>query len=119
MSSRQLKTGYFVLEGLNSFATIYYVYYLYFFMHERFWFDNQANLALAALSGLVCMVASWLGGRFAQRSGYFRALKLGFATMCGSLVVGASIHAAVGQVIVLAVFVFGMCFTWPTLEGLV
>src|SRR5258708_30384856 len=85
MSSGQLKTGYFVLEGLNSFATVYYCYYLFFYMHETFGFGNQANLELAALSGFVCIISAWMGGKFAQRSGYFTALKLGFATMCGAL----------------------------------
>src|SRR5882724_2239359 len=119
MSSRRLKTGYFVLEGLNSFATVYYCYYLFFFMQEAFGFGNKANLTLAAFSGLVCMVSAWWGGRFAQRSGYFTALKLGFAIMSGALGAGAWIHSAFGQVLAMAVMVFGMCFTWPTLEALV
>src|SRR5438270_869536 len=77
MSARQLKSGYFVLEGLNSFAMVFYSYYLYFFMQSAFGFDNKANLALAALGGIVSMFASWWGGKFAQRFGYFTALKLG------------------------------------------
>jgi len=48
MPNRRLKIGYFVLEGLNSFATVYYFYYLYFFMQKAFGFGNKANLALAA-----------------------------------------------------------------------
>src|SRR5260370_15711926 len=119
MSSRQLKTGYLVLEGLNSFATVYYCYYLFFFMQEAFGFGNKANLTLAAFSGLVCMVSAWWGGRFAQRSGYFTALKLGFAIMSGALGAAAWIHSAFGQVVAMGVMVFGMCFTWPTLEALV
>ena len=119
MSSRQLKTGYFFLEGLNSFATVYYAWYLYFFMQKKFGFDNKANLALAALNGLICMFASWWGGKFAQRFGYFTALKLGFAIMAGALAAGSQIHSASGQVLVMAAMVIGMCFTWPTLEALV
>jgi len=119
MSSRQLKTGYFVLEGLNSFATVYYCYYLFFFMHEVFGFGNLANLTLAAFSGMVCIVSAWWGGRFAQRSGYFTALKLGFAIMAGTLAFGGWTNSAPGHVLILGVFVFGMCLTWPTLEALV
>ena len=48
MFSRRLKAGYFTLEGLNSFATVYYFYYFYFFMQTEFGFGNKANLALAA-----------------------------------------------------------------------
>jgi len=51
MTQRQLKTGYFILEGLNSFATVYYVYYVYFLMQKDFKFGNEANLVLAAWRG--------------------------------------------------------------------
>jgi predicted MFS family arabinose efflux permease len=119
MSPRQLKTGYFVIEGLNSFGTIYYFYYFYFFMQQQFGFGDKANLALAALNGFVYMFAAWWGGRFAQRTGYFTALKLGFALMIGALLVGAQIESATGQIVVMVVAVIGMCFTWPTLEALV
>ena len=119
MSSRQLKSGYFILEGLNSFATVYYAYYLYFFMQKEFGFDNKANLELAAFSGLVSMFGSWQGGKFAQRFGYFRALKLGFTIMAGALAWGSQLNSATGQVLAMAGMVIGMCFTWPTLEALV
>jgi len=116
---RRLKTGYFVLEGLNSFATTLYLYYLYFFMQSRFGFDNRENLALAALNGLCYMLGSWWGGRFAQRHGYFLSLKLGFGIMAASLALGANLHTATGQIVAMVVMVAGMCLTWPTLEALV
>src|SRR6266850_4569519 len=119
MSSRQLKSGCFVLEGLNSFATVYYAYYLYFFMHKEFGFDNKANLELAAFNGLICMFAAWWGGKFAQRFGYFTALKLGFGIMTIAMACGSQMHSATGQVLAMAAMVIGMCFTWPTLEALV
>ncbi len=115
----QRKTGYFVLEGLNSFATVYYAYYLYFFMQEVFGFGNTANLTLAAVNGLVCMGSAWWAGRFAQRKGYVRALKCGFSIMAGALLVGSQLISAAGQVFTMALYIFGMCFTWPTLEALV
>ena len=119
MATSRLKTGYFVIEGLNSFATTYYLYYLYFFMQSQFGFGNKANLALAAFNGFVYMVASFWGGKFAQRFGYFTALKLGFTFMVASLVVGAQIHSAPGQVVIMVLFLVGTCLTWPTLEALV
>lgn len=119
MSPRQLKTGYFVVEALNSFGTIYYFYYFYFFMRQQFGFGDKANLLLAALNGFVYVFAAWWGGRFAQRAGYFTALKLGFALMIGALLVGAQLESAPGQIVVMVVAVIGMCFTWPTLEALV
>jgi len=119
MFSRRLKSGYFILEGLNSFATVYYFYYFYFFMQTTFGFGNTANLALAALNGAVYAVMAWQGGNFAQRFGYFTALKAGFVVMMGALAVGSQLHSAAGQIVVMAMTVVGMCFTWPTLEALV
>ncbi len=119
MRNAQLKTGYLILEGLNSFATVYYFYYLYFFMQQKFGFDNQANLGLAALSGLIYMCAVWWAGKFAQRFGYFTALKLGFPLMAAALGLGAQLHSAGGQILVMAGTILGMSFTWPTLEALV
>jgi predicted MFS family arabinose efflux permease len=119
VTQRQLKTGYFVIEGLNSFATTYFFYYFYFFMHARFGFGDKANLVLAALNGFTYMVASWWGGRFAQRAGYFTALKLGFGIMLVSLLTGAQLESAAGQVVAMAVTVVGMCLIWPAIEALV
>jgi predicted MFS family arabinose efflux permease len=120
MYSRRLKNGVFLLEGLNSFATTYFFYYFYFFAHQKFGFDNQANLMLAATAGLIYVPAAIYGGRFAQRAGYFTALKLGFAIMIGALSVGwFVVDSAAGHIAVMLVTTVGMCFTWPTLEGMV
>ncbi|HWV98324.1 MAG TPA: MFS transporter [Candidatus Acidoferrum sp.] len=119
MFSRRLKTGYLLLEGLNSFATVYYFYYFYFFMQKTFGFDNKANLALAALNGASYALFTWWCGKFAQRFGYFTALKLGFLLMMMSLAAGLLVHSAGGEIAVMIGTVFGMSFTWPTLEALV
>jgi len=119
MLQRQFKSGVFVLEGLNSFATTYYFYYFYFFMQKQFGFGDKANLILAALNGIVCMFAAWWGGRFAQRAGYFTALKLGFGIMAGALLIGAQLETSKAHVVVMVVTVIGMCLTWATLEALV
>jgi predicted MFS family arabinose efflux permease len=117
-SRRNVKTGYFILEGLNSFATVYYCYYLYFFMAKAFGFGNRANLSLAALNGFICIFAAWWGGKFAQRFGNFTALKLGFFTMGAALTCGIFVQSVPGQIVVMAVMLIGMCFTWPTLEAM-
>lgn len=115
----RLKAGCFVLEGMNAFGTTLYFYYLYFFMHERFGFGNKANLLLAAASGFVYAVSVYLGGRFAQRAGYFTALKHGTLVMIAALAVGSRLDSASGHVLVMMVTTVGMCFTWPALEALV
>jgi predicted MFS family arabinose efflux permease len=117
-SSRKLKTWYFILEGLNSFATVYYCYYLYFYMAKVFGFGNRANLTLAALNGFICIFAAWWGGKFAQRFGNFTALKLGFFTMGSALTCGMFVQSVTGQIFVMAAMLIGMCFTWPTLEAM-
>jgi MFS family permease len=119
MSLRQLKNGYFTLEGVNSFATVYYFYYFYFFMQHAFGFGNKANLMLAGLNGATYALGSWWAGKFAQRFGYFTALKLGYAIMAASLALGARLGPAWVQVLVMLFTVLGMCFTWPTLEALI
>lgn len=119
MIHRQFKLGVFVLEGSNSFATTYYFYYFYFFMQKQFGFGDKANLILAALNGFVCMIAAWWGGRFAQRAGYFTALKLGFGIMGATLLIGAQCTSAAAHIAVMVVTVIGMCLTWATLEALV
>jgi len=119
MHSRRLKTGYFLLEGLNSFATTYYFYYFYFFMQRVYGFDNKANLALAALYGAFCTVASWWGGKFGQRFGYFTALKWGFGLIVIALAPGPWVHGATGQILIFCLVSIGVCMTWPSLEALV
>jgi predicted MFS family arabinose efflux permease len=119
MFSRRLKTGYFVLEGLNSFAVVYYFYYFYFFMQKVHGFDNKANLVLAACNGGTYAVCAWWAGKFAQRAGYFTALKLGFFVMLAALTGGLFVDSAWGAISVMILTVVGMSFTWPTLEALV
>ena len=119
MRSRQHKLGCFILEGLNSFATVHYFYYFYFYMQQAFGFGNKTNLLLAALNGATYAVGVWWAGKLAQRLGYFNSLKLGFAVMFCALGIGAQLTSAVGEVFVMVATVLGMCFTWPVLEALV
>lgn len=114
----KVKTGCFILEGLNAVATTFYFYYFYFFMQQQFGYGDKANLVLAALNGLVYALAVLWSGRFAQRAGYFTALKIGFATMIAALVVGTQLDSAAGHIAVMLAATIGMCFTWPCLEAL-
>jgi predicted MFS family arabinose efflux permease len=119
VSSRKLKYGYFVLEGLNSFATVYYLYYIYFLMQQDYGFGKKANLVLAAWNGAVNAFGSWQGGRIAQRFGYFFTLKTGFLVMLVALGGGIFAKSAAQHVIAVTVMTFGMSLTWPTLEAMV
>ena len=119
MFSRKQKSIYFVIEGLNSFTTVYYFYYFYFFMQHQFGFGNKANLMLAAANGATYAVGSWWSGKLAHRFGCLNALKLGFAIMMSSLLIGSQVTSAAAQIAVMIFTVVGMCFTWPMLEALV
>ena len=122
MTPRQkIKFSVYTLEGLNSFGTVFYFNYLYFWMRDEFGFGNKRNLALAAALGMVYSVAAWQTGKFAQRRGYFAALKTGYVIMALSLVAGFLLSlywkSALANIVVAIVFNTGMCFIWPTLEA--
>lgn len=119
MFSRRSKVVYFALEGVNAFATGYYGNYLFFLLRDRYGFGNLGNLFASALSGFVFVFAAWQGGRFAQRFGYFNALRLGFGGMALVLGLGCLTDALVAQFAVMLGWTICMCFTWPTLEALV
>lgn len=116
---RKPRFALFVLEALNSLATSYYFFYLFFFMAREYGFDNRDNLALAALNGFVYMANAWLGGRFGQRFGYFTALAVGVSVMAASLSTGFFLRHQWGHIAVMTLCTLGMGFTWPNLEVLV
>jgi len=118
-ANQKIRNTSFVIEGLNSFATVLYFNYLYFFMQVRFGFSDKGNLALAALLGFIYVFAAWQGGKFAHRLGYFLTLKLGFVVMLAGLFSGLLLDSMAGKILAAAVVTIGMCATWPTLEALV
>jgi len=118
MFHRKLKVGYFALTWLNILATAYYGNYIFFLLRKEYGFANQDNLLYAALVGFLYIFGAWHAGNFAQKRGYYLALKVGFSVMTVSLLAGMFLNTALGQLFVLLAWTFGMCFTWPTLEAL-
>ena len=57
-------------------------------MRDQFGFSDKANLAVAAWLGFIYIFTAWQAGKFAQRRGYFFALKIGFTIMAVSLAAG-------------------------------
>ncbi len=94
MHVRRLKTGYFVLEGLNSAASVYYFYYFYFYMEQSVRLRQQGEPLLGGAEWGHLRAFAWGGGRFAQRFGYFTALKIGSAVMAAAI--GGRLAIAVG-----------------------
>ncbi len=119
MLSRKHTTATFVLEGVNSFATTLYFYYLYFFTEKQFGFTKFQNLLLAAALGLTYGVASIFAGRFAQRRGYFLALRTGYAIMAVAIGAGTFIQSLPIHLAIMFISTAGMAMTWPALEALV
>ncbi len=125
MPFRSIKKWVFVIAGLNAFACTYYFNYLLFLLRDEFGFGNLPNLLCVAAHGGVYAVASWVGGRFAQRRGYHIALQIGFLGMAvalgaGALMLWAAPRTALwGQIGTLMVWTIAVCFTWPTLEAVV
>lgn len=114
-----VKTGYYVLEGANSFATAYYFNYLMFLLRDAHGFTNLNTLFVGALHGLVYVGASWYAGHYGQRHGYFHSLRIGFAGMAVAVGVGWMAPALWGQMLALGIWTVTLCFTWPMLEALV
>jgi predicted MFS family arabinose efflux permease len=115
----KFRAGCYVIEGINSFATVIYCNYLYFFFRDKFGFSDRGNLLLAALAGLVYAIASWQAGRFAQRRGCFTAMKLGFGIMAAALATGWLWHSLAAEIAVACAVFGGTCFVWPSLEALI
>ncbi len=119
MHTWKSKAVFFVLEGFNALATSYFNSYVYFLLRDRFGFGNLGNLSVAALGGFVYVFASWQGGRFAQRFGYFTALKTGFGGLAVCLALGALVPSLPAVLLALVGWTATVCFTWPALEALV
>ena len=119
MTQRQLKTCYFSLTALNTVATCYFSNYLFFFLRDRFGFDNCKNLWVSALNGFIYIFSAWQCGRFAQRRGFLTSLKFGFGGLALVMLAGALLDSVPGMLCVVAAYSIVLLFTWPALEALV
>ena len=117
MTHRQLKTGYFALAGLNTVATSYYFNSLFFFLRDHFGCGNKDNLCGSALHGLVYIFAAVQCGKFAERRGNLVSLKVGFAWLTISMVIGAFLQGTIALSLLVAGYSVVLLFTWPALES--
>jgi MFS family permease len=113
-----LKTGVFALTAANSMATTYFFYYIYFYTQDQFGFGQLQNFGLAALLGAVYAAFAFLAGRFAQRAGYFASIRLGTGIMIAAILLCGWTAAVWPALALIVAATIGMCFTWPSLEGL-
>lgn len=119
MSTRRLKACYFGLTALNTYATTCFFNYLFFFLRDRFGFENKHNLCVSALHGFLYMFAAWQCGRFAQRRGFLTSLKLGFGGLALVMVFGGLMDSVPGIFAAIVGYTIFLLFTWPALEALV
>src|ERR1700758_2536540 len=121
----RLRKGYFLVEWLNSLAAGYYLNYLFFYLKEHFGFGNRDNLLVTSLYGISYMFASWYGGRFGKKYGYFFALRLGFWGMAVLMVLGGIAPHLLGythplmlmELALVVVWTISLSFTWPSLQA--
>ncbi|MCC7008310.1 MAG: MFS transporter [Acidobacteria bacterium] len=119
MSLHRLKAGYLALVAAAAIATSYYFNYLFFFLHDRFGFENRENLAVAALHGAIYIVASWQAGRFAERRGFHLSLRIGFTGLLVCMLIGPFVTRAWLEIALLACYSTSVCFLWPAIEALI
>ncbi len=123
----RIKSGAFLLEGLNSVSATFYFYFVYWFLSRELGFGSRENLMWAVGHGAVYIFASLQGGRYGQRHGYLKAIMLGFAGMSACFLTGWVLHLAglprtteiVLQATLMVLATISICFTWPNLEAIV
>jgi predicted MFS family arabinose efflux permease len=117
--AQKFRAACYTIEGVNSFAVTFYLNYVYFYLHDRFAFNDRQNLEVAALLGVICIFAALGAGKFARRFGYFLCLKIGFVVMGTGLAFGSHAGSVTGCVIATGAVMAGTSFIWPVLEACV
>ena len=114
------KWVYFALEALNSFACSYFFNFLFFFLRDNYHFGNRENLAVTAFHGLIYTIASWQGGKFIEKNGQVRSLKIGIIGMILFLICGIQFSRPLPAVLLILLgWTISMCLIWPAIESLV
>lgn len=118
-SGMKSKMPLLLFEALGSLACGYYGNYVFFRFRHAHGFGDLGNLLIAALMGLVVALASWQGGKFAQRCGCYRAMSFGLVGLLGSLACGLFFGSLPAQLAVLICWTASQFLIWPALEALV
>jgi len=114
------KWVYFAIEALNSFASTYFFNFLFFFLETTNHFGNRENLAVTAFYGLTYAIASWQGGKFTEKNGQVRSLKIGIIGMMLFLICGIHFSQSLpGILLVLSGWTVSVCLIWPAIESLI
>jgi MFS family permease len=118
MTAGKLKIGVFAMEGLNSLATTYFFYDIYFYTQAQFNFGALQNLLLAAAVGAIYAVSAYFGGQFAQKFGCFTSIRWGAGLMALIFLVGSQFEGLPATLAVIVAGNIALSLTWPALEAL-
>jgi MFS family permease len=113
------KAVFYLIEFINSYASVYYSNFLFFHLKRDFGFGGVGNLLTAAIAGGIYLLAAWQVGRYAERRGCVRSLYGGLVITTLSLLAGLAIQIPAAQVLTYFAWTVGVCFTWPALEALI
>ena len=113
------KLPLFAFEALGSLACGFYGNYVFFLFRDRYGFGDLGNLGVASLMGGVVALASWQGGKFAQKHGCFQTIAIGLIGMMVALTAGALFPQMAVQLAVLVFWTASQFVVWPALEALV
>ncbi|MGB5216679.1 MAG: MFS transporter [Smithella sp.] len=119
MMLSRVKILFYFIELINCYAAVFYSNFLFFYLKNTFGFGEVANLATAALGGFVYIIASWQGGRLAQRYGSLKLLSIGACIVILSLILGVMLSTPAEQISVYCFWTVGICLMWPALEILI
>ena len=119
MMISRAKILFYFIEFINCYAAVYYSNFVFFYLKNTFGFGEAANLSTAALGGFVYIIASWQGGKLAQRYGAIKLLCIGACGVVLSMVIGMLLSSPAEQILVYCLWTVGICLMWPALEILV
>jgi MFS family permease len=117
---------WYFLEAINSLGATYFFNYLFFYMRDHYGFGNKRNLLITVLYGAVYTTSAWNAGRFAQRFGYLRSLRLGFAGTGLAMVLAGIAPHVLGysratmwtDCLAEVLWTASVCLIWPTIQAL-
>ncbi len=110
---------YYTIEGLNAFACTIFGSCLYFWTRARYGYSDADNLWLGSLQGLPYVLVPPLGGRWGDRWGHDRLVRVGTLGMLAATLLTWLVHLPWLPFLTLPLFIAAMSLTWPSLEAAV
>ncbi len=110
---------YYGIEALNAVAATLIGSAIYFWTRHRFHFSDAENLLAAALYGFMYTIGARYGGRWSDRLGLDRALRLSLVALALALGTGWALRPRWLPFVLLAFHGLVVAPAWTSLEGAV